>query len=439
MYKFLSRFTPTCIPNRFRNDTGAIAHHTQSFPIARADLELLREQVHSLVDQRLDRSTLLALAKSTAFDIRKDVIRLNSTGDINAILDETDAIANLVFVEIGQHIPRFRHNLRQEYFQKLIGNGHNFKLDQFKLLQNHTGFPGRHQIQHEIIRRQIESHIQAEYNLAPCRNTQRISRQTISSIGKGEYAQHCLNLYNLNMPIDRKTTERMITLRREIQMPREWDRYFRKAHANSTPIHVIIEYLLRANLGSLGNHNTHPASRLLEFSTGFVFHPNSAANMQQLLNNHSPAAFQNISQLLSDKFLSAYACSNTKHFIESAFVQQNPCFEATIENLIEFKPDQQPNALTVPKAPKWTPLATTEENIEALLDWQELATLKAYVDSNNIAVKANDHQKIEQILAATEFHTFIRAKKTQIGDLLESIIPSGTTHQLLAQFDARWS
>lgn len=439
MYKFFSRFTPTCIPNRFRNNTGAIAPHTQSFPVAQADLELLREQVHSLVEQRLDRSTLLALAKSTAFDMRKNVIRLNSIADIDAILDETDAIANLVFTEIGQHPPRFRHALRQEYFQQLVGSGSNFKLNQFKLLQNHTGFPGRNQIQHEIIRRQIESHIQAEYNLAPCRSTQRISRQTISSVGKGEYAQHCLNLYNLNMPIDLKTTERMITLRREIKMPREWDQYFRQAHANSTPTHVVIEHLLRANLGSLGNHNTHPASRLLEFSTGFVFHPNSAANMQQLLNKHSPAAFQNISKLLSDKFLAAYARNNTQHFIESAFVQQNPCFEATIENLIELKPDQQPNTLTVPNAPKWTPLATTEENIEALLDWQELAILKVYVDSNNIVVKANDHQKIEQILAATEFHTFIRARKTQIGNLLDSIIPSGTPHHLPAQFDARWS
>lgn len=105
MYKFFSRFTPTCIPNRFRNNTGAIAPHTQSFPVAQADLELLREQVHSLVEQRLDRSTLLALAKSTAFDMRKNVIRLNSIADIDAILDETDAIANLVFTEIGQHPP----------------------------------------------------------------------------------------------------------------------------------------------------------------------------------------------------------------------------------------------------------------------------------------------------------------------------------------------
>lgn len=439
MFKLLSRFTQGYVSDRFQLTAGETAPHIQSFPAKQADLDLLKESIQSLIKQRLDRVTLLALAKSTAFEMRKNVIRLDSIGDVDTILEETDAISDLAFKELGQHIPRFRHALRQEYFQHLIGTGSNFKLDQFRLLQNQTAFPGRNQIQHEIIRRQIESHIQVEYGLPPCRDAQRISRQAISRIGKGEYAQHCLNLYNLNMPIDQKTTNRMIAWCREINLSREWDKYFQNAYTNSVPIHVVIEHMLRSNPGLQGNHNTHPASKLLEFGTGFVFHPKNAANIQQLLNGHSPAAFKNISSLLSDKFLAARACNNVQHFLETAFVQQNPCFEVTIENLLEFNPEQQPNQLTVPEAPKWTPLASTEENIEALLDWQEIAALKAYIDSNNMVVTASDHQKIDRILAAKEFRNFVYARKTQITNLIESIVPIGTPHKLLAQFEARWS
>ncbi|MCR2746138.1 hypothetical protein [Limnobacter parvus] len=412
--------------------------NSQTFPISQTGIESLQEQIKSALNLRLKLDDFLILVKSTIIDARKSALQLTSIADINSILDETDVASNLVFSQIGQHIPRFRYALRLEYLKQVLGLGNRFNVDAFKLLQNHSGFPAHKQLQQELVRSQIEAHLELEYGLHPCRSTQRIARHNISSISKAEYVQHCLNLLNLGLPISAETTQKMVALCQSTGLPSQLVHNLQNAHQNMVPVHVVITDLLRANLGVQGNHNTHPASRLLEFSTGFVFHPNSTTNINQLLNPNSPSAFQNIGKLLTDKYIAALASNNTRHFFENAFVQQDPCFEATVENLIEFNPEQIANTLAVPPTPKWTRLASTADNIEALLDWQELATLKSYADSNNIAVKANEHQKIEQLLGCTEFHAFIRSKKTELLGLLASLIPNGTPHQLQAQLDARW-
>jgi hypothetical protein len=422
---------------RLQNNVG-VASSTHTFPISQAGVESLQEQIESVSNLRLELDDFLRLVKSTIVDARKGAVQLNSMADINSILDETDTASNLIFSQIGQHIPRFRYALRLEYFKQVLGLGNRFNVDAFKLLQNHSGFPAHKQIKQELVRSQIEAHLELEYGLPPCRSTQRIARHNISSISKAEYVQHCLNLLNLGLPISAEATQKMVALCQSTGLPSQLVYNLQNAHQNMVPVHVVITDLLRANLGVQGNHNTHPASRLLEFSTGFVFHPNSTTNINQLLNPNSPSAFQNIGKLLTDKYVAAFTCNNTRHFFENAFVQQDPCFEATVENLIEFNPEQIANTLAVSPTPKWTPLASTADNIEALLDWQELAALKSYADSNNIAVKADDHQKIEQLLGCTEFHAFIRSKKTELLGLLASLIPNGTPHQLQAQLDARW-
>lgn len=83
-------------------------------------------------------------------------------------------------------------------------------------------------------------------------------------------------------------------------------------------------------------------------------------------------------------------------------------------------------------------MATIEENIEALLDWQEMAFLKCYVDSNNIPVKVDEHKKIDQLLGCTEFHMYLHNKKAELLSQISSRIPNSTVHKLQAQFDARW-
>lgn len=437
MLNALSKIIPLGAHFR-RQHVADTTQRQQSFPIDTHDIDLLKTQIKNCTKLRLSRDDFLTLVKSTIVETRRDALQLNSITDINSILDETDMVSNLVFAQVGEHIPRFRYALRLEYFRQVIGLGDQFKVEAFKLLQNHTGFPAHKQLQHDLARRQMEANLELEYNLPACRNTQRIARHNISSISKAEYARHCLNLYNLGMPISTDVTEKMVKLCQDTYLPRQWINLFQSAHHNQVPVHVVISDLLRADLNQHGNHNTHPASRLMEFSTGFVFHPNFRSNIHQLLNPQSPSAFQNIGKLLTDKYLATLTCDNTKHFFENAFVQQDPCFEATVENLIEFKPEQPVNQLTVPTTPRWTPLATIKENIEALLDWQEMAILKSYVDSNNISVKVNEHKKIDQLLGCVEFHVYLQSKKAELLSRLGSRIPNGTMHQLQAQFDARW-
>lgn len=437
MLNALSKIIPLGAHFR-RQHVANTTQRPRSFPIDTHDIDLLKAQIKNCTKLRLSRDDFLALVKSTIVETRRDALQLNSITDINSILDETDMVSNLVFAQIGEHTPRFRYALRLEYFRQVIGLGDQFRVEAFKLLQDHTGFPAHKQLQQDLARRQMEANLELEYNLPPCRNTQRIARHNISSIGKAEYARHCLNLYNLGMPISADVTEKMVKLCQDMHLPRQWINLFQSAHHNQVPVHVVISDLLRADLNRHGNHNTHPASRLMEFSTGFVFHPNSAANVYQLLSPQSPSAFQNIGKLLTDKYLAALACNNAKHFFENAFVQQDPCFEATVENLVEFKPEQPVKMLTAPPTPRWTPLATIEENIEALLDWQEMANLKSYVDSNNIPVKVDEHKKIDQLLGCTEFHMYLHNKKAELLSQISSRIPNSTVHQLQAQFDARW-
>ena len=418
--------------------TGNQPRSLSSFPINHADIETLKLQIQNLTLLRLDRNTLLSVAKSTIFESRKNALRLESMADLNSILEETDIVANLIFSEIGQHIPRLRHSLRLEYFRHLVSPRNTFLPEQFQLLQNHAGFPGHQQIQHELVRCQIEKDIESEYLLPPCRNTQRIARHNISNITQGEYAQHCLNIYKLSMPIDQEATQKMVKLCKDNHLPKEWTKKFENADQDKVPVHVLITDLLRSNIVRGANHNTHPAARLMEFSTGFIFHPNSSSNLNQLLNPHSPSAFQNVGKLLTSKYLDARANRQVKRFLEEAFVRQDPCYEATVENLIEFNPAPPPKGLTIPAQPKWTTLASVEENIEALLDWQEFVTLKNYVDQANIQITPTDHKKIDTLIGSTQFICFLQTNKKQIIQQLTPLIPRGASHKLQPQFDARW-
>lgn len=402
---------------------------TQDFPISQSSLESLRKEIRSARNLQPDCEALLTLIQSTIVEARKPNLKCDSIADIHAILSETDAITHIVFLELGQHVSRFRHALRLEYLKYAIGPGTQFNIAKYNLLRSFPGFPGHKQIQHELIRCQIEKSLELDYGLPPNRNTQRFARQNISTVSKARYAQHCLNLFNLSMPISRECAEKMIGLCQTNQLPRQLTPRLQAALQSHAPVHSVIADLLLINTHLHGNHNTHPASRLMEFSTGFVFHPNSTSNIAQLLNHQAPGAFVNVGSLITDKYLMALSTGNTRDFFDNAFAQQDPCFEATIENLIDFEPANTSKQLTAPPIPKWTALADTTQNIEALLEWQEMVNLKNFVDANNLVVMANDYQKIEQLLDCKNFTLFIVRRKTEIFQTLKALIPQGLQHQ----------
>jgi len=417
---------------------SARSEHAQDFPISKTSIESLSRQIKNAKTLQLDLEELLILVKSMIVEVRKTKLKCNSIADINSILSETDSITQVVFKEIGQCVPRFRFALRLEYLKHAIGLGAQFDIDKYNILRNYPGFPGHKQIQHELIRCQIEKNLESDYNLPACRNIQRLAKRNISAINKAHYVQHCLNLLNLSLPISRECTEKMIIWCQENQLPRQLTPRLQAALHNQAPVHSVIADLLLLNQRLHGNHNTHPASRLLELSTGFVFHPNSTSNVNQLLNPKAPGAFHNIATLITENYLIAFSAGNTRHFFENAFVQQDPCFEATVENLLDFQPEKTTNQLTTPPIPQWTTLANAAQNIEAFLEWQEMVTLKNFVDANRLAVMANDFQKIEQLLDCKKFHAFILERKTEIFRALDPLIPCGLQHQLQKQFDARW-
>lgn len=179
--------------------------------------------------------------------------------------------------------------------------------------------------------------------------------------------------------------------------------------------------LLFSNQQGRGLHNIHPASRLLESCSGFVFHPNRNNNAQDLLNSASPASFDQISRTLALKYFEAAQYNRLDNFFEEAFQRTDPCYEATVENILGFQPVAE-NVEIFHLIPQWIDSISAEDNVNGLLAWSERELLKDYALVKNIELKNHSLKQIDDILSSKVFAVFLNENQALIHQHLSGSI-----------------
>ena len=92
-------------------------------------------------------------------------------------------------------------------------------------------------------------------------------------------------------------------------------------------------------------------------------------------------SFESIADTLALKYFEAKQHGKERHFFDNAFVSQDPCFEATVENLLNYNPVFQDSNIYFYRRPDWDPNLTVPENINGMIAW----TLREFV--KNYAVE----------------------------------------------------
>ena len=292
-------------------------------------------------------------------------------------------------------------------------------------------FRGKTKILNEAVRRCMEADLDSEFGIRRAhepRQVRRLSRNDLAACSQPAYVRHVCNLFNLEAPVSLDA----------------WTRMFGRAgHAHrhamtrlglsGTPpdgmrFKDAVSFLagaLRSDTDCAADkrmRNQHPASVLLEASTGLVYHPHfeNAA----LTDIQSGFAFLNIAETLRTKYLAAKQHGDLHRFFKSAFVRQDPCYEAVAENIMNYA---SVAVLFYPK-PSWINGVSDEDNLSGLLAWVQRALVPQYASEAGIDLLNCDADALNRIESSRDFCHFLASQTdTMIATLIKESGPFAGT------------
>ena len=342
--------------------------------------------------------------------------------------DEVDGFVSAFEDHQGSPARGIRYAAKQSAFRLAIASAGGKPFDLIQRYFEASHFKGKNQIVIDYARENIERTVNALYRLPTGSRhpslVRRITAQHIDRVSQGDYILHVCGLFNLENKIDSiKWSNFIATLDdassrvlRKNRQPSQWiDMKYKDA------ISDIVR--LFSDQQGRGLHNTHPASKLLESCTGFVFHPNRNNQAQDLLNSASPVSFDQISKTLASKYIESIQCTQVENFFEEAFQRTDPCYEATVENIFQFQPHVSAQVIFHPR-PQWLDSSSAENNIEGLLAWAERELLKDYASAKKFTLDGYSLQRVDDLLCSRDFALFFSANRTLVRQrLLNDIKP----------------
>ena len=382
--------------------------------------------------------------KQFLFDRFRDLQQQHDDGEaLSVFVGDSDVFLNAVENHRGSPVRGMRYTARKEAFGIAIANAGNKPFD---LVQCHLSIPhfnGKNHMVIEYAREKIEHAVRARYRLPTGSQhpslVRRFTTQQLQRVTQGDYILHVCGLFNLENKINPAQWSDFLAQldnasRRTIQMSGPSNQWTGKKYKD------VICKLVGAFAGQQGRglHNLHPASRLLESCSGFVFHPNRNNHAQDLLNSASPASFDQISRTLALKYFDAVQSNRLNEFFEEAFQRTDPCYEATVENILGFEPVAAKVVIFHPK-PQWIDNISAEDNINGLLAWSERELLKDYASAKNIELTEHSLKQIDDILSSKDFASFLNANQDVLHQhVLNSIKPGNEQilKTLLAEYVA---
>lgn len=319
-----------------------------------------------------------------------------------------------------------RYNTRKEAFEVAISNVRNQPFDLVNDYLETPYFKGKNHIVIEYAREKIEEAVRVRYRRpSGSQHPSFVRRFTAKQLGRvtqGDYILHVCGLFILEKKISHgKWSDYLVQLddasRRTLQETGQFNQWTGRKYKD-----VICELVnLFSNQQGRGLHNIHPASRLLESCSGFVFHPNRNNQAQDLLNSASPASFEQISRTLALKYFEAAQSNRLDHFFEEAFQRTDPCYEATVENILGFQSAAEKVEIFHP-IPQWIDSISAEDNINGLLAWSERELLKDYALAKNIDLQKHSLKQIDDILSSKDFAVFLNENQVLIHQRLSGSI-----------------
>ncbi|WP_344763880.1 hypothetical protein [Actimicrobium antarcticum] len=320
---------------------------------------------------------------------------------LSVFVNDVDYFLEALEHHRGSPVRGMRFATRKEAFGLAIASAGN---KPFELVQHYLEIPhfkGKNHLVIEYAREKIEQTVRARYRLPAGAQhpslVRRITAQQLQRISQGDYILHVCGLFNLEKKIHHAewtdfTAQLDDASRNTLRGTRQPDQWVGKKYKDA------ISELIGIFSGQQGRglHNIHPASRLLESCSGFVFHPNRNNQAQDLINSESPLSFEQIGRTLALKYLESVQSNQLDAFFEEAFQRTDPCYEATVENILAFQPTENRIVIFHPK-PKWIDSASAEDNIDGLLVWAERELLRDY-SIKKISTYTHIHSKKLTIL-----------------------------------------
>jgi ribA/ribD-fused uncharacterized protein len=201
-------------------------------------------------------------------------------------------------------------------------------------------FKGKFSMLISIARTRMEHDVQLHYPTDKhLPSPKRLNKTNMAEISQGDYVTHVSQLFNLERKITRDDLKNILE-----KLSKVGGNYVHQLILDGTPIvgqsyksvisHILTSFPINSFSTDKALRNFHPASVFLQTCCGMVFHPSH--KNPGLTERKSPYAFENICETLAVKHFTAVHENQTLEFFNTAFVREDPCYEAVVKNIINY-------------------------------------------------------------------------------------------------------
>lgn len=331
----------------------------------------------------------------------------------------------------GVRLGECRYSAKQSLLEVAIHASENTLPD---LIHDYAGVPyfrGKHRLLDDAVRSCLAADVDSvcgDVTAHAPKHVRRLLQGDLADCSQQDYVRHVCNLFKLEDPL---SSEAWGAMRARLG-PDALRAMSELGLSNLPPTDLkfknAISFLAEAfptdtNRGADKRmRNQHPASVLLEMCTGMVYHPHYANSA--LTDTKSPFAFTNIAGTLRDKYLSAKQRGELGRFFNTAFIRQDPCYEAVTENIMNYAPGgTDANVIFHPK-PSWIEGLSNEENLAGLLAWVQRKMLADYAVEASIDLTDCNANEIDGIESSLGFARFMASCPDRIvAEMVKESVP----------------
>lgn len=334
-------------------------------------------------------------------------------------LHQVDRFFDQAEIEKSLRLGQPRFHCKKQLLDAALSSEGNKPFEMIRAYLSSPHFKGKYKMLTDIAKARMEQDVIKHFSIAADDATavvKRLKRPDLATIRKGDYVLHVCKLFNLENAV----TERDWLLLFQKASP-EHRRILKSISThNFSPVGMVHKNIISLlvhqfpivkNQHDRQQHNTHPASLLLEICTGFVFHPNFENTA--LTDEKSPHSFVNIAQTLSLKYFDAKEKGKLAEFFDGAFIPEDPCYEATAENLLNYHSENN-SELIFHSKPQWSHALGATENITGLIAWMGREKIREYAHAKKLDVSLLGLQEIQVIESSRAFASFLLTRENAI-------------------------
>lgn len=331
-----------------------------------------------------------------------------------------DQVFSLMELRTNTRLGHAKFDTKKAVLQCAIDKSCGKPMDIIDAFQQTTHFPGKGEMLISVARERMERDVRLHYSLptssgnAPVRRY--LTRQ-LSNVSQGDYVLHVCGLFNLESKIDTESLEKIHS-----KLDAKTAAELTRALKHGEPLIGVkykhaIPYLLSCfpidgTRRDAQLRNTHPASVMLSVASGFIFHPGQQNTA--LLNSNSPFSFENIGRTMALKYFEAKHHKKLPEFFDTAFIKEEPCYEATVQNIMNFSPNASAAETIFHAKPKWDDVLPTTDNVSGFLIWLEREMVRDFAKESAIDLKNCSLKDINAIEGSRAYAEYLMRNKSEI-------------------------